>query len=414
MAQDIVPLQPLPPVENGDGSGGGDQLANDLVSGLTAAPAAPVAPAAPAAPVATAKPYAPAAPVAPAAPAKPAAPAAAAAPASPAAQSKPVNIDDPKLSAVELRKHLKEMKGNYEMTVAEKEKALQQVQSRIKDLEQKKYWTAEDQKRVDALEAGRKELEAKLYGRNYSESEDYKKNFVEKINSQAAEAQEILGALNVTVTDAEGSETTRTGNQADMMRLYNATNNMERRRMAKELFGEDFQEALDAVSPMLQTRKDAERAVKEKAENYEADVAKFTESTKAYRQQVEGFVKQATDQLSAANPEIFGNPTDASEAEAFKRGFAFVDEATQKADTFTPEERAARVAVVRSMAGAFPRMAHTLSKVKAELAAAQEELAKYRKSDPSNIGDGGGGGGENTDNAGGVDSMAAEFDKLGS
>ena len=390
MAQDNIKVPPLQQSTTTDSGVGSSQMAIDLENSMSPAPAQASVSSPSPAPAASTQPTQSQAQ----APARP-----------------QINIDDPKLPASELRRHLKEMKGSYEMTVAEKEKALSQVQSRLRELEQKRYLTDEDQKRIEELVKGREQLEARLYSREYTESPEYKQNFVDKINEQATEAHEVISSLSVTVTDANGNESTRQGSQADMLRLYNTSNGAERRKLAKELFGEDFQEALDAVHPMIQTRKASELAVKSKQENYKTEMQQQAESAKNYTSQLSQFVSMTDEHLAKSMPVIFSKPTDPGELDAYEKGMRFVDESSNNADKFTPEQRAARISMIRSMAGSFPRMLKRVTQLNSELAATQEELAKYRKSDPGNIGDNGAGGGTKTE-AGGTDSMIAEFDKL--
>ena len=398
--------EPIAPPQSG-GSEGSANLVDGLLSDLEKGPSAPE-PSQPSEPVA-----APTAPKTPE-PAPVAAPAAKASPtptppAKPAATA-PANFDDPKLTASDLRKHLKEMHQNFKMTLEEKERSLGQVNSKLADLEKKKYWTDDDKKKFDDLTQGRAELEARLYARDYSDSPEYKKLFVEKINEQSAEAVEVIGSLTVKY-EADGEEKTRPGTGQDMLRLFHAPNLADRRKLAKELFGEEFQEALDVVKPMLETRKAAADAVKLKQENFQSETTMQTEQVQLLNRQIQEFAIGATGQLAASKPEIFGEPTNPVEAEIFKKGFAFVDESSKLAHTFNPNQRAARVALIRSMSGAFPRVVHLYEKAKGELAAANEELAKYRRSDPGSAGDGGGSGGTSKE-AGGTDSMVAEFSKL--
>lgn len=407
-----LPPTTLPPIGSDQGTtepGAGD-LASSLLNDLTASPP----PAAP--PVEAPKPDAPPAEIPPTEP-KPTAPKVEPAKPAPKAEVKPStppakpatppNFDDPKLTAADLRKHLKEMRTNLDRTLAEKETALTQTKSRLADLEKKRFWTDDDQKKFDELTTGKAAIEADLYGRNYAESPEYKQLFVDKMNSQAAEAVEVFSAL--TAHDAEGNE--RQGSEQDMMRLYKADNNLDRRRIAKELFGDDFQEALDAVKPMLDTAKAAKDAVKSKRENYQSEITNQSRQIQEQQTQIGQFVQTASEHLRASQPDVFdADENDPQSGELLKKGFSFVDEATSSADKLTVNERAGRIALIRSMAGAFPRLVADKRRLSAENASLMEELKKYRGSDP-----GAGGSGGSTAPAAtgaGTDDLAAEIEAL--
>lgn len=430
MPQDLPPLAPLPGLSAGE-DGASDSLASDLLNNLSAAPTPPdpTPPAAPSEPTpkpaggepapAPAKPTEPPKP----APAKPEPPKpaptkpAAAKPVEPPKPAAPVNFDDPKLTVPELRKHLKEMQTNHQRTVAEKETALRQANERLSAMEKKRVWTDDDQKRWEELNAGKSALEAQLYSRNYAESPEYKKEYIDKINAQFGEAVDVAKSLKVswTTKNEDGTETPheRPGTEQDMMRLYNSANNADRRKLAKELFGPDFQEALDAVAPMIATKKAADEAVKSKREGYQTEAQKQADEAVNLSGQVDAFIKQQHQNLATTVPELFA-PTEGAneENDILTKGMDFVHQASAKAGTMSLPERAAKAALISAMAGAFPRLRFKYEAQKNRIAELEAELSGYRKSDPGNGGEGGGDGGGKTEEAGGTEELSKEFDNL--
>lgn len=400
-----APVIPPLPTPTGGESGGSSELASSLLTSLTAAPEPVKAPEPKPEPTPAPKPPEPAKPTAKAPePTKPAA----GATAKPAATAP--NFDDPKLSASDLRKHLKDLQSRLTTTQAEKETAIAQSTAKLKELEAKKFWTDDDQKKFDELTTGKAALEKQLYSKNYADSPEYKKLFIDKINEQFSEATEVVTALTVTYTEND-EEKTRAGTQADMLKLYNAPSNVERRNLAKTMFGDDFQEALDAVQPMLATRKASEQAIKDKAANYESEISKQQEEFKTNSTQAEQFIKSATDALAKDKPDIFGVPeNNPEEATLLKRGFDFVDEFSKNSANLPHQERMAKIALLRANAAAFPRLMFRLEKQAAELEALRAEIAGYRKSDPGEGGEGGGG--EQPKDIGGTDELTAEIQKL--
>lgn len=330
-------------------------------------------------------------------------------PAQPPKTAKPIDLEDPKLSAPELRRHLKQVLEDTKKTIAEKDSAHTQVLARLRELESKKYWTEDDQKKFEELSKGKAALEAQIYARDYSQSPEYKKQFQDKLDEQFADAKEVVSSLTVKSLDRDGNESERAGTEQDLLKLYKLTNLAERKKAAKEMFGDEFQEALDAVAPMIETRRAADRAIAEKRENYEAERKAAEENWKTQSTQIQSFMGQAFESLQQKEPEIFGfSEEDKEGTEALQRGLQFVDEATLSSASLNPTERAAKAAVLRAMAGAFPRVKIALTNAKARIAELESEIAKFKGTDPGNAGDGGAGGVAEKQTAG-TDDLAAEI-----
>lgn len=386
---------------------GSDDLVASLMADMNPTPAAPPAeptptaqPAAPAAKPASDKPTTPPAGETPKE--KPATPAAK--PAAPAQPAKPIDIDDPKVPAAELRKHLKQLQADLQQTKTEKETTISGLQSKLKQLESRKFWSEDDEKKHGEMTQRLNALEADLYARDFTKSPEYQKQFVTKINEQAKDALDMVKTLQT--LDDSGDE--RQGNWDDITRLMGAANNAERRRMAKELFGENFQDALDAVMPMVETQKQAEAAVKSKSENYHSEMKQREQQS----QQIQQFITERQGDIAEKFPNIFKpEETDTESQGLLNKGFSFVDESTQKQD-MDVNERAARIAMIRSWAGAFPRLVNDLTKKDARIAELEGQISKLRGSDPGDGGDTGGGGSFATSDDGGSDDLAREIEAL--
>src|SRR6267154_669646 len=349
---------PTPPKPDETGS---SDLAADLMADLTK-PIEPPTPTPPAAPIPAAKPAPATPPVTP--PVKPAP----AAPAKPTTPS-PINPDDPKLTAPELRKHVKQLISDLNQTRSEKQTTQQTLEARITELNKKRFWSEDDEKEFSSKTQRLAQLESDLYGRDYAASPEYKKQFSDKINGQFKEAVDVFQSLQVNTGQKDASENPimRPATQAEVMRLFNAPNNVERRKLAKELFGEDFQEALDMVNPMVETQKSADQAVRDKTTNYQSETKTKAETQRQQSQQVEQFVKTQTETLAEKYPDIFKASDDQPEAAALlKKGFDFVDDFASKQNNMSMDERAAKITLIRSWAAAFPRLHNDVSKLRSE------------------------------------------------
>lgn len=325
-----------------------------------------------------------------------------------AAITKPIDIDDPKVPAAELRKHLKDIQAKSAQTISEKEAAAAKLSVRLAELEKRRYWSEDDEKEVSAKTQRLAQLEADIYGRDYTQSPEFKKNFQDKLDNQFKDAVDVFGALTIT----EG-EATRAATNKDVLKVLNAPSNSDRRKLAKEMFGEDFQEVLDAVQPMIETQRLADVAVKEKASNYQSEAKQKADEQTSQSKQMQELVALHSAQLAEKHPDVWKpEETDQESKDLLKRGFDFIDESHSKKD-MDINERAARIALIRNWAGGFPLVYTEKNKYKA---LAEERLAiieRYQSSDPSNAGESGSGSAAtDSSDKGGVDALAAEIDAM--
>ena len=185
-------------------------------------------------------------------------------------------------------------------------------------------------------------------------------------------------------------------------------------KRAKDLFGEDREAVLTWAREIAVIRKEAAKAIEEKKNSYASELTQRNQKFQEANQKIGTFIQQTAGHLEKTYPEIFTAPADQPEAaDALKKGFSFVDESSAKMMEFDITTRAARAAVVRSMAGVFPRLLLDNNKLKARVKELEEQIGKYEKTDPSELG-GGGGGGERPTSDGGTADLAKEFDALNS
>ena len=422
MAQDDIKLAPLPAGTGGD-SPGSSEMAAELMATLAPAPVTPAeAPAAPTPPAGETlaaptggtpalpskeKGSAPAQPAAKAAPAK--APAA-------AAPAKDLDPDDPKLSAKDLRDELKRLKQTVGGTVREKEKRISELQDQMASFEKRRYWTDDDLKLHESATKRLSELESELYSRDYTSSPEYKSKYQDRFDDVWREASEEIKGMMIRFpdgTDEAGQPkfSERAATNKDLLAVVDAQPS-ERMRIAKQLFGDDREAVLQWAREIAVIRKEAAKAVEDKRAGYASEITQRNQKFQEANQKVGQFIQQMSGHLEKTYPNIFTAPDDQPEVQAaLKKGFAFVDESSAKMMDYNVNERASRAAVIRSMAGAFPRLAMDNTRLSNRVQELEAQLAKFEKSDPSELG-GGGGGGTETKKDGGSDTLADEIDKL--
>ena len=327
--------------------------------------------------------------------------------------TKPVDFDDPKISAPELRKHLKDLSSRLDTTTKEKEKTVRDLQSQIDGFKQKRFWTEDDQKLLESAQKRLTEAESRLHAVDYTQSPEYLDKYKKRLDEIWKTASEEVVGLQVLLPPVEGEEQKyRPANSADLLQVVDAPAT-QRMAIAKKLFGDDRDTVLGWAREIDLIRREASRAVAEKQSGYEKTMKERAAQDTQTQRQLQEFIHKSTESLAQKFPDIFAPPEDDPEAaDALKRGFQFVDEFVNKQGEMNINEKAARTAIIRAQAAAYPRLVHDVRKLRAEVERLTSENAKLLGQDPANMG-GEGGGGEAPADDGGTDKMAEEIGKLG-
>lgn len=372
-----------------------------LMDQLDRAAASPAPPAAAAAPK-------------PAEPAKPATPAPAAAKVEPkpadAKPPEPKDEGEPDWSKAPPKWH-----KIYEGHKAKTQTEIQSLQAKIKALESKPFEQAGDSQKLQAYEKQLDELrnESKTYKQklaelDYTKSDDYQTNYVQRAQTIYQEATQFVEQLKVTDGDVERNATKADFDYIRSLPLA------ARRKAATSLFGEYAGDVIDYTKSIDRIKNDAKLALQKHSENFERTAIERESMTKKQREIYESKREAALNQMR--ENEAYGRffKEDEADPEASKlltEGFALIDDISSKMDSLPVEDQAAYGAVFRARAAAFPRLLYEHNKVMAERDAMREELAKIRGTDP-------GAGqlktGEKVDppQPKGIDGMAAVFDQM--
>lgn len=267
-----------------------------------------------------------------------------------------------------------------------------EVQRKLADLEKKRYWTPEDESKYASLERRSKDIEAELYARDFEASPQYKAEFTEKWNEAYTDAVNAVVSMEVTVKGDDGEEKTRSATKRDFESIRALTGDPSaQRKLAKQLFGEDADIVLGHTRTLVGIEKDAAKAVAAKRGEYEANLKTYLENSQNVSRAQHQASEAAEQDLIKTHPQFFGDdPNDPKAGEALKRGLEFVDNSYSREATakMTPMQLAERATVLRYMAGAFPRLCSTIKRLQADNASKDEELKKYRGTDPGAGGDG--------------------------
>lgn len=295
----------------------------------------------------------------------------------------PDDADDPKVGDKELRKRYKETKAEMAKLRAERQSEVQSLQSKIATLENKRYWTEDDEKRHAGLESQLKQLQADLYGQNFRTSPEFKQNFVEKWHKLYETAVQRVKAMPVKQTDADGMETERQASQTDFERVRKAPLE-EQWKVARGLFGDAAYLVLNEVNALRQIEQAGEEAAETARKSYDERRQAYENQMKSSFQNFSQSQEAADRQLIEKYPQWFApDESDPEATKALQEGEQFVNAILQQSEQMKPEDRGANAAILRRWATSFPRLVHTINVLRGRLEERDKELAAYKKTDPS-------------------------------
>lgn len=321
---------------------------------------------------------------------KPVEPKTAEAKADPTKETKPAVKGDVdfKTAPEQFRKAHEKLKSEYDKLKLESQTEKQSLTSKMAELEKKRYWTPEDEQKNAEMEARYKQLVAEQASRDYTTSDEYKQKYVAKFDKAFQLATSEVKTLMVKYVD-DGEDKVRPATDADFQKVLHASVG-EARRMAREMFGEDADLVLAHRQTIRTINDEALQAVAEKKANYEVESKTKQEMESKSRQEYGKIHNEASDLLIKNHPEFFApDEQDPDATAALKKGFDFIDSAMND-NKATPQQMAVKAATIRAWAGAFPRLAMTVNRLKEQLASKDAELLKFRKTDPGELGGEGG------------------------
>lgn len=377
----------------------------------------PSAPAAPApAPAPSAPSPAPSAP-APAAPSTPAAPA----PTSsggmkdfiskmgkpepkPAATPEPVLVDDtpqpPKPDGAPAGDHPdvpdavwdkapKNLKNAYFKTKRELSDKLTANEARLKELENKPNQTPADLKRIKELEDRSTKLEKdldesqqRLIQADYRSSNDFIEKYEKKGQAAYQRAIADVKQLQVKSVDADGNETFKAATEADFNDLRQLSP-YEQDKKINEMFGTSAYRVSQHMRTLEALEHEANEAISTARTKAEEGRRTFQKQQEERNAEFATHSERAVAEISKAHAVYFApDPANPEASAALERGLKYVDDAAKNQHSMSPKDMAETTAMIRFLAGSAPRLMTEINQLKAQLAAKDEELGKYRKSSP--------------------------------
>lgn len=314
------------------------------------------------------------------------------APKAPEAKAAPATAPktpEPEMSEADMEKVIKANPKAWRVFEASKKKWQTEkstLESRIQQIESKATQTPADDKKLEALNKQLEELRGEsskykqeLVKRDFTASDEYKKNYVEKANTVYAEAVGFVQQLTVN----EG-ESQRKATQADFDEIRSLPLGT-RRKVANDKFGDYAGDVLQFVRDIDTIKRDATMAVQRHAEQSEKEAAERETNSARSKQEYDSYYKQSLD--GVRSNEAYGKwfSPDEADPEATKLladGFDEIEKVTSQLDSLPIDQKAAYSAVFRARAAATPRLILEINRANAKNAELEAELAKYRGTDP--------------------------------
>ncbi len=295
---------------------------------------------------------------------------------------------------------------------------IKSLESKIAAIESKRVESPGDAKKLEALEKRLAEVTEELGGtkqkltqRDYTQSEDYHRNFVQPANLVYKRALGIVENLQV-----EGKNGPRAGTKADLDRVRLAPVEM-RDEIAKSIFGESAASVLRYTDQLDGLRDAAELAGQRHAEDQERTSLEREGKTKQELQQYSDMRKEALDGIKSN--EEWGkwfreDENDPEASQLLRESYDEIEKITAQLSALPMEQQAAYGALYMARAAATPRLILENNRKDAIIAAMTEELEKYRASDPGAEGHQGvaPAAGEAGARPKGIDGAVAVFDQM--
>lgn len=219
---------------------------------------------------------------------------------------------------------------------------------------------------------------------DYSKSREYKTNYLDPLEKAVDEGAELMAEMTI-----RGEKGPRNGTREDFLELMNM-GTKEASELAQELFGPSAMMIMNLRHQARTLRSKSQTALKNAEENVSEIMRRKAvddQETKAYAQKI---WESASGKILARFPEVFGeDPDDPEYGKAIAKGLSEFDVAISDNPKVTQEQRLTLLAGMRYRAAALPAVLKRLRGASDRIEELEEELAKFKDSDPDAGGDGG-------------------------
>ena len=282
----------------------------------------------------------------------------------------------------------KNLKNAYFKLKRETQEKFTVTELKLKELESKPNPTGADLKRIKELEDRSAKLEKDLEEReqrliqtDYQSSSEFKEKYEKRGLDAYNRAIADVKRLQIK-TEVDGEEKFRPATEND----FNVLRNLppyEQDKKINEMFGTSAWRVSDHMRTLEKMEHEANEAIA--GARTKADEARrnFEKQNGERSAEFKSHSDRAIDELQKTHGQYFSpDPANPEASAALERGLKYVDEAAANGTKMSPKDLAETTAMIRFLAGSAPRLMTEVNQLKAQLAAKDEELSKYRKSSP--------------------------------
>ena len=306
----------------------------------------------------------------------------------PAAVTTPAD-DHPDITDAVWDKAPKNLKNAYFKTRRELQEKLTANENRLKELESKSSGSPADVKRIKELEERSAKLEKDLEEReqrilqtDYRSSKEFREKYELKGQRAYKQAIDDVKRLKVKQTDESGTETLRPATEEDFAALRSLPP-FEQDQKINEMFGTSAWRVSNHMRSLENLEQEANEALASAKTKAEESRRNFEKQSGERNAEFKAHSDRAIEELQKAHANFFApDPANPEATAALERGLKFVDDSAADGAKMSPKDLAETTAMIRFLAGSAPRLMTEVNQLKAQIAAKDEELAKYRKSSP--------------------------------
>ena len=327
-----------------------------------------------------------------------------------AAPAKPVApVLDWKTAPKQFKEAHEALKSRFESTERELKGKLFTTEQSMKQLEAKKFLTPEQEAKYAHLEARQQQLESELYSRDYRESPEFKAKYQAKADKIFQTVQNELKRIQVTENDVQ-----RPATLADFGKIRSfGDSQVEQRRQAKALFGEDADVVLSLAHELKGIEDAANDEIAAKRNGFQSERQQQQQRLQSELQTGQKVFAEYDKLLVEKFPQYFATIEGNDEFnKALQQGEQFVDSNSTMFNQKSPEQRAQSSALIRRWASVWPANQILIKQNAAKIAELEATVLKLQGSDPGAGGESGGGMQAGGGEVGGTDAMSDEIGKL--
>lgn len=255
-----------------------------------------------------------------------------------------------------------------------------EYEAKIKTLESKPVETKTDTALIEKYEGEIKSLKQSLREYDYQKSDEFKEKYAQPFERAWTKAISQVKQLKVNKNDQQMQAT------EDDFKYLRSLPLGDRIEAAKSMFGSADSLVLSHISRLEELKESALEAIEAEKQNHELRSKETTAKQQKEREEYVNFLKQSEKEI-LETVEGFKFSDDPEEKKAWEKGLAFVEHALNNVGGLPANERAAHAAAVKMKAALYDLDQNRIKAFTAKLKSMEEELAKYRDSDPGSGGE---------------------------